>query len=661
MAENYFDRFDEKPSQSSKNYFDKFDAPKKEDKVEPSTFTHRKAEAVKTLGSGLRGLATGALGGPGDIEKFVHYDIPGFFGREASPAEKTFFGGTATALPTSEELEQALQWGEKKLGLKPGVEPKHEDIRKIGEFAGGFVSPGATAYKILEKPIQKGAQLISRARGKPLEEALKTMTTSAEDIARSKSASTVAKEAEETQRLAEEQAKLTREQAQRGMAQRSVVKQLESGANLAQQESASTLSKIGKQSNDFELGTKIREKVKGVQTRLKEALSREAEANKKIYFDEAKAKEEAGQFWSQSPAGQTFLKRLKSITDPVNSGKYTQAQVRAANKVMEELSGKKVKGKVIRSEIGKLEATIRDLKEFTKFPAEGAEAQMQGHIREIVNGLEESVYQFAPHGEVFRGQYRIGKQPINMAESPVGKTVTQELEGLKDVFSADATAVPKAVFKSPEQIKYLERMGVSKKTLTPFAEEHTANQLAQFKTSEQITNWLKSAESSYLKEFPDLAKKAEDYSRVFAKNEKLIAGKTEAAGKIKEAVRTGPKTLQQDVQRIQKETQQLQNMSRQSLDYINNNLYKLENAKDAQAATTQARSYIIGLKERGLIEPQEASEFLNKIVEVENQIKDKTAAIGAMKGILPYVAAVTGGTAVLGYGLNRLIGGINAP
>ena len=101
-------------------------------------------------------------------------------------------------------------------------------------------------------------------------------------------------------------------------------------------------------------------------------------------------------------------------------------------------------------------------------------------------------------------------------------------------------------------------------------------------------------------------------------------------------------------------------MSRQSIDYISNGLYKLENAKDAGSAASQARSYVYGLKERGLVEQAEADKLLANVTEVERQIKDKQAAINAFKGFLPWATAL-GGSAVAGYSLNKLIGGLNAP
>ena len=595
-------------------------------------------------GAAVRGAATGLLGAPGDIEKFATQDVPQFFG---GTGETGTVLGRKTVFPTSKELESVIQAGEKAVGVKPGVRPELESWRTGGEFVGGLIPPGALTKQALSKPIQKAGELISRARGKPLEEALKTATTSIEDISKAKTAETVGKELSETQ-------KLTREQAQRGAAQRGLVKGLEAGAETAKAESVSALNKIAKPTDDYELGSSFRDKLKGVQTRLTETLNKEAEANKKIYFDQAKAQEEAGQFWSQSPSGQAFLRNLKSITDPVNSGKFTANQIGAANKVLQELSGKKVGGKVVRSEIQKLETTIRDLKEFTKNKAFGAEAQMQAHIGEIVKGLEQSVYDFAPHGKVFRQEYRAGKAPINIAEAPVGKTVLGELEGLSNVFKADATAIPDAIFKSPQQIGYLERMGISKKEMQPFAEKYTANQLNKLKTADEVQNWLKSTNSVYLKEFPDVAKKAEDYAKTFANNEKLIAGKTEAAGKIKEAIKAGPKN-------VAKEIDDLKKMSRETIDYIANNSYKIENAANPQASASAARSYVYGLKERGIIDVAESDRLLKNVAEIERQIKDKTAAVNAMKGVLPYLGATVIGSAVGGYSLNKLIGGLNAP
>jgi hypothetical protein len=632
------------------------DAPKKSSgnwEDAPSTSRAREPLTLEKAGAAARGVVTGALGGPGDIEYFATTTVPQIFG---GTGETGTVMGRKTIFPTSEELEKGIQSAERFVGAKPGVRPELEPYRGGGEFVGGFFTPGQIARNVLEKPIKAGAELIGRARGKPLTEAAgkleKELGTTAERTGKEIEAKTKA----DVERLAAEQAR-------RGVAQRSVAGQLDEAAKVAKEESVTSLNKIAKPTNDYDIGVRLREKVVGREAELSKAAAKEAERLKGIYFGEGAAKEAKGQFWSQSQTGQEFLKYLKSVTNPANSGAYTRSEIAAANDLVNSLSGVKVGGKVVRSEIGKIEKIIREVKELpSRATMTGADALKQQYMGKLAKKLEDSVYGyvdeagdvvkgFAPTGRIFRDVYRDMMKPLNAYESPVGKVLTQQLEGLKGLFTADATAIPAAVFKSPQQIQILERMGVSKSSLEPFAAQFTANQLSKLNKAEDVAKWLGSTEASYLKEFPELAKKAEQYASTFAKNEATVAGKTKAAADIRKSAERVARDVPADIK-------SLREMSASSQKEIADGLYKIQNAKDTTTMASQARSYVIGLKNKGLVQEGEAAKLLEQIGQVETAAKDKQSAINALKGVLPWAGAVIGGGAVTGYSLNKLLGGL---
>jgi transcriptional regulator with XRE-family HTH domain len=605
---------------------------------------------LEKAGATARGVATGVLGGPGDIEYFATTTVPQIFG---GTGETGTVMGRKTIFPTSEELEKGIQSVEKFVGAKPGVRPELEAYRGGGEFVGGFFTPGQITRNVLERPIKAGAELIGRARGKPLTEATgqleKELGTTAERTSK--------KVAEQSKADVE---RLAAEQVKRGVVQRGLASEMETAAKVAKEESVTALNKIAKPTNDYDIGVRLREKVVGREGDLAEAVSKEAERLKGIYFSEGAAKEAKGQFWSQSQTGQEFLKYLKSVTNPANSGAYTRSEILAANDLMNSLSGVKVGGKVVRSEIGKIEKIIREVKDLpSRATMTGAEAMKQQYMGKMAQKLEDSVYGyvdeakgvvegFAPTGRVFREVYREMMKPLNAYESPVGKVLTQQLEGLKGLFTADATAIPSAVFKSPQQIQILERMGVSKSSLESFAAQHTANQLAKLNKAEDVANWLGTTEASYLREFPELAKKAEQYASTFAKNEAAIATKTKSATEIRKAATQGARDVQADIK-------SLREMSATNKKEITDGLYKVVNAKNVPS---QARTYVLGLKDKELIVEAEADKLLEQIKQVEAAAKDKQSAINALKGVLPWAGAVIGGGAITGYSLNKLLGGL---
>jgi len=291
----------------------------------------------------------------------------------------------------------------------------------------------------------------------------------------------------------------------------------------------------------------------------------------------------------------------------------------------------------------------------------GAEAQKQQYMSKLAKKLEDSVYGyvdeagkevegFAPHGRTFRTIYREMMTPLNQYESPVGKILTQQIEGLKDVFKADASKIPAAVFQSPQQIEILEKMGIPRQTLSSYAARYTANELSKLNSAEQVKAWLSSAKAAYLRSFPELEKKAADYSKAFERNEALVAERTESAKKMRQFAMRSAEKNRQDVENIKK-------MSKETQEKIGNDLYRIYNAKDETQMANQSRNYVLKLREQKLIDPAETEDLLNQIRRVETEVKGKEAAKTALKGLLPYAAYLGVGTSVLGYSINKLLGG----
>jgi hypothetical protein len=602
------------------------------------------------------GLVTGLVGGPGEIESITTPKLP-----KTSP-----LSGHETFFPTQEEVSSGLE----KIGISRPSKGT-EDWQTVGELAPAILGGGTLVYKGGKYALSKGGKILSEIKGKPLEEALSSLKQSLTGTS-GQAASAIEQQAKQR---AEQ---LPKEAVQRRAAQRSVVRQLETGAERAKAESASELNKIAKPKDEYRLGQELREKVSGVQGELQQAANKAAAELKMQYLNEGKAKEEAGQYWSQSVTGKEFLKSLREMVDPKNFGKYDTYERQAAQNLLNELQTQVVggqdltmqgltgvtraAGKVVRAELPKIESVIRKTKKLPSGPTQyGAEAQVQQAMGKLASKLEDSVYGyvdeagreiegFAPTGRQFRNVYREMMTPLNAYESPVGKVLTQEVEGLKGIFSSDATAIPGAVFKSPQQIQTLERMGVKKSTLEPYAEQYTANKLAKFNKAEDVAKWLQSTESAYLREFPDLTKKAEQYAQTFAKNEQLAAGKSKAAEAISEFAQRGTTQLRDDVSKLKQ-------MSEASQKEITDGLYKVMNAKDTSSIASQARTYVLNLKNKGHIQEGEANQLLTQIREVETKIKDRAKAIDTVKRILPFAAGAVG-LSGLSYVVKPYIGGM---
>ena len=606
------------------------------------------------------GLVTGLVGGPGEIESITTPKLP-----KTSP-----LSGHETFFPTKEEVTGAFE----KIGI-PRPEKGTEGWQTLGELAPAIAGGGTLLYKGGKYVLSKGGKIISELQGKPLQEALGSLQ---EQLGTTSSKAGQALE-QQTKEQTQQTQQLAKEQIQRRRAQRSVANQLETDIQRAKSESASELNKIAIPKDEYRLGQEMREKIAGVQGRLEETANKKAAELKAKYLNEGKVKEKAGKYWSQSLTGKEYLKSLREMVDPKNFGKYDTYERQAAQNLLNELEPQIVNSqklqkqgltgvtrpaaKTVRAELPKIESVIRKTKKLPSGPTQyGAEAQVQQAMGKLASKLEDSVYGyvdetgrerkgFAPTGRQFRNVYREMMTPLNAYESPVGKVLTQEIEGLKGIYSSDATAIPGAVFKSPQQIQTLERMGVKKSELEPYANQYTSNQLAKFNKAEDVAIWLQSAQSSYLSEFPNLAKKAEQYAQTFAKNEASISGKTEAATQIRQFAQRGTENLKKDVE-------SLKGMSSQNKIDISNGLYKVMNAKNPTGIASQARTYVINLKEKDFIQETEANQLLAQISRVEKEVKNKEDAKRAMQKVLPYAAGITIGVPAVGYGLNKLLGGL---
>ena len=99
-------------------------------------------------------------------------------------------------------------------------------------------------------------------------------------------------------------------------------------------------------------------------------------------------------------------------------------------------------------------------------------------------------------------------------------------------------------------------------------------------------------------------------------------------------------------------------MSSQNKIDISNGLYKVMNAKNPTGIASQARTYVIDLNEKDFIQETEANQLLAQISRVEKEVKNKEDAKRAMQRVLPYAAGITIGVPAVGYGLNKLLGGL---
>lgn len=592
--------------------------------------------SARTLGKFLG--SAGMYGGPVGslIQRTRGLSLPARVGTRAA-------GGGAIGATTAAAIEESPTMEE--------IPERKGEAALYGGAIGALLTPSIPGVGEL---IQGGRRLVQRARGRPLQEAEATLRGTTEEVGEMG----LTRAAEAEQKGIQQ---LYTQAQRREINLRDASKRFDEQAQRAKAESQAALRKVATPSDDAVLGEKIRETAVITEKGLREARQRSAETLKAQYFSEAKAQENAGQFWANSESGKQFMKFLKDIQDPANAGRYTMDEIAAARDLQMSLATRKVKGKAVASEIEKIEKIIRDAKEIQRKPTmEGAKALQQRYLGELAQRLEDSVYGsvdevsavqgFAPSGRLFRQVYAEMSKPLNQYNSPVGRVLTEEVEGLPGVFRADVTSIPANVFKSPQQIAILENAGISRKQLEPFAAEFTANKLARFNSAEKINEFINSAEGAYLKEFPNVLAKTRQYADTFAKNEQKVVQSTAGARALEKRAGTIAERRQAGEQRIVADT--AANRS-----YIEGTLANIRNAPTDKLGA-QANAYFRGLRERGLISQADEARYIAQVREVERTIKDQAEARKALVGLGILAAGTVGINYAAGYLTNRFLGGL---
>jgi len=580
----------------------------------------------------------------------------GLYGGPVAPLIRATSG-----LPLASRLASRAAGGAAIGGTTAAAFEESPTMEQIPERKGTAAAYGAGVGALLTPAIpgaaeafQAGRRLVQRARGRPLEISEETLRGTTEQVGRGA-----------TERVAEQQRKGVEQiytQAQRREINlRDASKRFDEQAQRAKAESQTALRQIATPSDDVALGEKIRQTAVVTEKGLAEARQRSAETLKSQYFNEAKVQEKAGQFWANSQSGRAFLRFLKDIQNPANTGKYTMDEIGAARDLELSLATRKVKGKAVASEIDKIEKIIREAKEPGRLPIkDGAPAMKQIYLKELAQRLEDSVYGsvdeasalqgFAPSGRIFRQVYREMSKPLNQYQSPVGRVLTEEVEGLPGVFRADVTSIPSNVFKSPQQITILENAGISRAKLEPLAAEYTANRLNNFNSAEKINEFLNSAEGAYLREFPQLQAKARQYADTFARNEQKAAQSAAGAQALEKRRGVVAERRQTAEQRLTADT--AQNRS-----YIEGSLANIRNAPTERLGA-QAESYFKGLRERGLINQADEARYIAQVRDINEKIQDREAARKALINLGILTAGAVGINYAAGYLTNRFLGGL---
>jgi hypothetical protein len=560
--------------------------------------------AEQKLGAFGRGIVTGIPGGAGEFESFVTQSVPKILGFEGAPS---------TLFPKTSDYERYIQSGEKALGLKPGVDPRVEGYQKGGEFIGEFLTP-VTA---MSKPI---VSAYKASRAKPLEEAIGTLKTSAEELA-SKAAETSAQVESEAVRATYDQAR------RRGINLSGAELQRAGQAQVIREDTARTFADLGKPKPVAELGDEMQRRLTG--TQFTRGARREQQASRDYgeYFKQAEG-------FENSSARNVMLKRLESMAQDPSAGSAGRKYAADAFKDLSESKN-----------------AMGAEKEFRKYFEQASAPQQAGYgaveqaaNRAVSDIISEGLNTHAPLRVEVRNTYKEYSTPLDAYETQFGKKAVATEKAVPGQVQMMPTDYPKQYFQNRDTIRVLrEQLAGDEAAVRKFANQHVVNEL-QGKNAEQAKAWL-AKNDAWVNEVEGLNGRVAKYVRGLEQAE-LKAG-----------------TLEEQINKIRTRKTELGKIRQSVEDRIVDAATKdreaialkskfLQSSEKSSQVPTEARSFVQDLFKRKIINEQEFDKFSKEITKLEEIAKTKEEAARRIRRYIGGALGMSAGT----FGIRRALG-----
>ena len=423
-------------------------------------------------GAYARGLVSGVVGAPGDIESMVTPKLP-----KTSP-----LSGHETALPTSEEVSQGLS----KLGWKEP--PKSiSGYQTAGEYTPAVLSAGKAAYGLGKFGVTKASELANLLTGKTTQTQAEKL--GAEATKAGESGGKALTEAEKAQ-----QAELAKSAERQTMATRTGEKAEAAGGRALKGLPGVSTVKEGDAFKPVpqtatDVGRYIRGQAKNFVDSIKKQRSAAADQNFKSALQEARAKQgkqvyvdtklqsAPDAFVDTSP----MLNQIDSMISRGGSSDY----LRSIENLKSDLAKTKdFEGlEVIRRRLGDAAFGL---------PEEGYKAIGQGFAKDMYSKLSKQMKDYSPSFAKYLDDYKRLSQNLEVYGTKVGKGITQTQDAAGNYFAKSADQVAKDAFKSPENYEQLvEALGGNKQVAEAAARRYFASQLETAKTPEAVEALLR--------------------------------------------------------------------------------------------------------------------------------------------------------------------------
>jgi len=426
---------------------------------EPPSFGERlRQAAVPELvqgraGATTRGLISGFVGGPGELEKFGAYTAPRMFGFEAPPQE---FFGRETLFPTMSEVSRGLS----ALGF-PETQRQYKPIESVSEVVGGFGSLAPAAGRTLRSALD--TNLVRGLLGKRTKEAQEQLGRQTGELG-----GTVSREladiASEEQRLlararAAQQQRLGQISAQEEAAIRAGQKAERAPESaLRELTGVRTIEEAGRfrpiPQTPSQVGDFIREQADTFATNIKAARNAKADQLFSEATEAALQAQQLGRFVDTQP----IVKQIDDLIAQGGTKDYMDSLVRLKDDITRTRNFEGLE--VIRRKLG--DASFGS-------PEEGYKAisqQFAGNMRDV---LTTQMRQFADSLEGAQGagafsryldEYKRLSEPLRVYGTRVGRGILETEDVGGRYVSKSSEKLAREMFSSPENYqKFVDAVG----------------------------------------------------------------------------------------------------------------------------------------------------------------------------------------------------------
>jgi len=232
-----------------------------------------------------------------------------------------------------------------------------------------------------------------------------------------------------------------------------------------QQRAAQQIGQIGAATTPTELGTSIRQGFTKELDRLKGIREANVQTYKKEAFDEALAKEFAGQRYQDTPQFREVVQDISAMIRQPETAllKAAPEQKQQLTRILDLLRRGEGRqdaetGEMIYTKLGfeGLENVRRMLRDRAYgLPAEGYDAINQQQAGDLAKQVEKTMEAFSPKLRKYIDQYRADSEPINKFRTKLGKAMTGVEEFDLATFVTDPILLGSQAFRSATSVRQM--------------------------------------------------------------------------------------------------------------------------------------------------------------------------------------------------------------